>query len=87
MQWMEKSHNECPFCRADMMSSDEFLATAYEVLGEKRVDKLRYINEAAARRLAAWNEKESQGSVQASLQSQPVAINNINSSARTATAS
>eukprot|EP00980_Cylindrotheca_fusiformis_P015052 scaffold4157_cov136-Cylindrotheca_fusiformis.AAC.2 len=54
---MEKKQNECPFCRTDMMTSDEFLATAYDVLGEQRVNKLKNINEEAARRLAAWHAK------------------------------
>lgn len=57
MQWMEKKPNECPFCRSDMMTSDEFLATAYDVLGEERVNKLKNINEEAARRQAAWHAK------------------------------
>jgi hypothetical protein len=48
MQWMEKKPNECPFCRSDMMTSDEFLAAAYDVLGEARVNKLKNINEEAA---------------------------------------
>eukprot|EP00980_Cylindrotheca_fusiformis_P016973 scaffold5159_cov112-Cylindrotheca_fusiformis.AAC.27 len=56
MQWMEKRHNECPFCRTDMISSDEFLSTAYEVLGEKRVDKLRRVNEEATKRLASVHQ-------------------------------
>lgn len=57
MQWMEKKHNECPFCRTEMMTSDEFLATAYDVLGEDRVNKLKNINDEAARRLTAWYAK------------------------------
>jgi hypothetical protein len=40
-----------------MMTSDEFLATAYDVLGEERVNKFKNINEEAARRLAAWHAK------------------------------
>jgi hypothetical protein len=66
MQWMEKSHNECPFCRTDMMTSDEFLAAAFEVLGEKRVNKLKHINEETARRLAAWHEQHPRRRIEAS---------------------
>jgi hypothetical protein len=66
MQWMEKKHNECPFCRTDMMTSDEFLATAFEVLGAKRVKKMKHINEEAVRRLAAWHEQHPQRRIEAS---------------------
>jgi hypothetical protein len=58
-----------------MMTSDEFLAAAYDVLGEARVNKLKNINEEAARRLAAWyakhprqEELETSPNVQASQQ-------------------
>ena len=54
MQWVEKNHTDCPLCRADMMTAENFLASAYEVLGEQRVNKMKHINEEAARRLATF---------------------------------
>ncbi|CAJ1958846.1 unnamed protein product [Cylindrotheca closterium] len=54
MQWVEKNHTDCPLCRSEMMTSENFLTSAYAVLGEQRVNKLKHINEEAARRLAAW---------------------------------
>lgn len=52
MQWVEKNHTDCPLCRLDMMTVENFLASAYEVLGEERINKLKHMNEEAARRLA-----------------------------------
>ena len=63
MQWVEKNHTDCPLCRSDMMTPENFLASAYEVLGEQRVNKLKHINEEAARRLAAWEANDRQGRI------------------------
>ncbi|CAJ1958844.1 unnamed protein product [Cylindrotheca closterium] len=57
MEWVEKKHLNCPICRSDMITPDEFTASSYQVLGEARVDKIRGINEEAARRLEAWSIK------------------------------
>jgi len=54
MQWVDKNHTDCPLCRSHMITAEDFLETAYEEFGEQRVDKLIYINEKAARRLAIW---------------------------------
>lgn len=64
MQWVEKNHTDCPLCRSDMMTPENFLASAYAVLGEQRVNKLKHINEEAARRLAAWEASHPEGRIQ-----------------------
>jgi len=57
MEWVEKKHMDCPICRSDMITPDEFTASAYQVLGDERVDKIRRINEESARRLEEWTLK------------------------------
>jgi len=53
MQWVYKGNDHCPYCRENMISAQEFCATALEVVGEERVGKLKKINRDAARRVAA----------------------------------
>jgi len=50
MQWVNKNHTDCPLCRSDMITVQDFLKTAYNELGEQRVDKLIDVNEG----LAVW---------------------------------
>eukprot|EP00526_Cylindrotheca_closterium_P001090 CAMPEP_0113645908 /NCGR_PEP_ID=MMETSP0017_2-20120614/24218_1 /TAXON_ID=2856 /ORGANISM="Cylindrotheca closterium" /LENGTH=375 /DNA_ID=CAMNT_0000557709 /DNA_START=135 /DNA_END=1261 /DNA_ORIENTATION=+ /assembly_acc=CAM_ASM_000147 len=66
MQWVEKNHTDCPLCRSDMLTPANFLASAYEVLGEQRVNKLKHINEEAGRRLEAWAANHRGGRIQES---------------------
>lgn len=40
-----------------MITPDEFTASSFQVLGDTRVDKIRRINEEAARRMEAWSVK------------------------------
>jgi len=61
MQWVEKNHTDCPLCRSNMMTAENFLASAYEVLGEQRVNKLKHINEEAARRLVTLEANRHEG--------------------------
>lgn len=51
MEWVEKKQLNCPICRSDMITPDEFTASSFHVLGDARVDKIQRINEEAARRL------------------------------------
>ncbi len=53
MQWVEKGNEECPYCRKDMISPNEFYQTAVEVVGLARVEKLKRINQEAAARIAS----------------------------------
>ncbi|KAL3941891.1 MAG: hypothetical protein SGBAC_003816 [Bacillariaceae sp.] len=58
MEWVEKKHMTCPICRSDMITPDEFIASSYQCLGDERVDKIRGINEEAARRMEEWSTKQ-----------------------------
>lgn len=60
MEWVDKRHIDCPICRSDMMSADDFLASAYQVLGDDRVNKIRKINEDAAKRVEEWSKKKAE---------------------------
>jgi hypothetical protein len=53
MQWVEKGNEECPYCRKNMISPNEFYQTAVEVVGLERVEKLKRINQEAAARVAS----------------------------------
>jgi hypothetical protein len=55
MQWIEKGNDDCAYCRKHMMTSEEFVKAAREVLGDARVDKITHVNEMAARRLAEYH--------------------------------
>jgi len=48
MQWVDKNHTDCPLCRSEMITAQDFLKTAYKELGEQRVDKLIDANEGPA---------------------------------------
>jgi hypothetical protein len=37
MEWMEKQHDECPYCRQELFTADEWRAAAIHVIGESRV--------------------------------------------------
>lgn len=39
-EWLQK-HDHCPYCRKEMMTPNEMLATANEILGESRVLEMR----------------------------------------------
>jgi hypothetical protein len=54
MQWTEKGNDLCPYCRENMMTPSELFEAAKEELGDRRVDKLKKINEEAAARIAAF---------------------------------
>jgi hypothetical protein len=47
-------HLSSPCCREDMITANDLVAAASEVLGEKRVTKLKNVNADATRRLALW---------------------------------
>lgn len=40
MEWMEKGHDHCPFCRELMLSPQDMREAAVEALGKKRVEEL-----------------------------------------------
>jgi len=40
MEWMQKGHDHCPFCRVVMFSPQEMRTVALQVLGPKRVQQL-----------------------------------------------
>ena len=42
MEWMEKAHDHCPFCREPMVTPQDMRAAAVEALGKKRVDELSF---------------------------------------------
>eukprot|EP00934_Nitzschia_sp_Nitz4_P007941 Nitzschia sp. Nitz4//scaffold25_size161228//60904//61856//NITZ4_002425-RA/size161228-augustus-gene-0.127-mRNA-1//-1//CDS//3329544571//7931//frame0 len=52
MQWIEKGNEICPYCRETMITAQDFLQSARELLGDDRIAKLHRINQTAARRLA-----------------------------------
>lgn len=54
-----------------MMTPENFLESAYEVLGEQRVNKLKHFNEEAARRLAAWEDANNEGLMEESSSPEP----------------
>ena len=56
MQWLEKGNEHCPYCREDMMTPEAMFEAAREELGDKRVEKLKNVNEEAARRIAQHQE-------------------------------
>ena len=59
-----------------MITPDEFTASSFQVLGDARVDKMRRINEEAARRMEAWslkNQEELQQRQQAEAAAAPEA--------------
>jgi hypothetical protein len=56
MQWTESGNDLCPYCRENMMTANEFFEAAKEELGDRRVDKLKKVNEEAEARIAAFFE-------------------------------
>ena len=40
MQWMQKGHDYCPYCRKEMMTAQDMRTAALGVLGPRRVDEV-----------------------------------------------
>lgn len=64
MQWVNKNHTDCPLCRSDMITAQDFLKTAYKELGEQRVDKLIDVNEEGLAVLKIANNYSNDSTIQ-----------------------
>jgi hypothetical protein len=54
MQFLNKSHDHCPFCRKRMLKPEEMRVAAREALGEKRFARLVWLDEHVVLVPAVW---------------------------------